>query len=87
MICGKRGRSKDKTLPRKSSFFRAREQKTRAGAGFDRDLLWFLFLFGRRKRKRKPNQEQITSRTASRLLLRITEKDSLGENLKNPMTI
>jgi hypothetical protein len=72
MICGKRGRSKDKTLPRKSSFFRAREQKTRAGAGFNRDLLWFLFLLG--KRKRKPIKEQITSRTAQTLPLKKSDK-------------
>jgi hypothetical protein len=45
-----------KHCPANRVFFRAREQKTRAGAGFDRDLLWFLFLFGKKKKKKKAHQ-------------------------------
>jgi hypothetical protein len=72
-------------LPRKSSFFHARKQNTRAGDGFDRDLLWFLFLFGRRKRK--PIKEQITLRTVQTVPLKTIEKVSFEKNRKIPMTI
>jgi hypothetical protein len=66
-------------------FFFAPANKRLALAGFDRDLLWFLFLFG--KRKRRPSKEQNLLRTASRLPLKIIEKDSFEENQNNPMTI
>jgi hypothetical protein len=37
-------------------FFRAHKQKTRAGAGFDRNLLWFHFLFQREKENETRNK-------------------------------
>jgi hypothetical protein len=69
------------TIAPQIEFFCAREQKTCAGAVFDRDLHWFLFLF--EKRKRKTNNDQNTLRTVSRLPLKIIEIDSLGESQKN----
>jgi hypothetical protein len=57
MICGKRGRSKAKTLLRKSSFFRAREQKTPAVARFDRALNFLFVSFFFKKKKNKAHSE------------------------------
>ncbi len=63
-----------KRRPANRVFFRARVQKSRAGAGFDRALFWLLFLFGKRKRKSKSIKEQITSRTAQTLPLERSKK-------------